>query len=109
MATPEQIADYDRMHPRARADALTRPPFLYLDMCGYEYSLHHAGDIITCRRCGDRVVGQDRVTLHADVAYTDMSMPLGRRQSPLGLFCSERCADAAFAAWKEMRRNLSPA
>jgi len=96
MATPEQIAAYDELHGRARKDALTRPPFLWMDMCGYEYALHHAGQHFQCRDCRQDVVGQDGVTLHARIAYTDLHRPLGRAEAPLGMMCSTDCADSAF-------------
>jgi len=96
MATPEQIADYDRLHRRARLDALTRPPFLWMDMCGYEYALHHAGQHFQCGECKADTVGQDHVTLHARVAWTDMNRPLGRREAGLGMMCSMECANRAF-------------
>lgn len=92
---------YDDLHPRARKDAITRPPFQHQDFCGYEYAMHHAGYEFQCRGCGDHVVGQDEVTMQVNASFTDLTLPLGRRVVPLGMVCSEVCSDALFARFLE--------
>ena len=92
---------YDRLFGRAREFNREHPqPTLRSDLCGYEYSTLLEGQNATCSWCFAVAPAVRDVTRRVQVAFSDPSSALGRRQSSLGIACGHACADAMYQNWK---------
>jgi hypothetical protein len=89
-------AQYEPLFGRSRRKWREAPnPTLYLDVCGYEYSMVTPDMLFTCRGCGRAARAVLGVTGRAHVSVADASQAFGCRHVPLGVVCDMNCADLA--------------